>query len=82
MAEVIGGKSWKPYDAAGIAKLKATAASSTKDGAAPLVGEDATLFQQRSPLDLANPRLRKLAAALGAGVHAYRWHLGQHGVFR
>lgn len=65
MAEVIGGNFWKPYDAASIATMKAKAASAGKGGAAPEVGEDATMFQKRPPIDLANPRLRKLAAALG-----------------
>ncbi|WP_449428445.1 hypothetical protein [Rhodanobacter umsongensis] len=66
MAEVIGGNFWKPYDAASIATMKAKAAASAKGTpSAGVAGEDPTMFQKRSPIDLANPRLRKLAAALG-----------------
>ena len=66
MAEVIGGNFWKPYDAASIATMKAKAAASAKGTpSAGVAGEDPTMFQKRSPIDLANPRLRKLAAASG-----------------
>lgn len=56
MVEVIGGRFWKPYGATPI-----------KDMPAPsgLVGMDPALYEQRKPIDLDNPRLRKLAAALG-----------------
>ena len=47
MAEIIGGRFWKPYPPVG----------STPSPGSP--------FEQRSPIDLGNPRLRKLAAALG-----------------
>lgn len=57
MVEVTGGRFWKPY-------------SSTK--AVPVAprgnqpaGLSPNLFEYRPPIDLSNPRLRKLAAALG-----------------
>lgn len=63
MAEVIGGDFWKPYTAQSIAAMQAKAAA----GAATtgVAGQDPTMFQARPPIDLANPRLRELAAALG-----------------
>ncbi len=61
MAEVIGGDFWKPYDRSSIAALRARSA---KTGGIQ-VGQDATMFQARAPIDLANARLRILAAALG-----------------
>lgn len=63
MAEVIGGKFWKPYDANSVAMMKKAAAPKTE--AVAVVGEDPTMFQQRPPIDLTNARLRKLATALG-----------------
>ena len=66
MAEVIGGKFWKPYDAATLASLKANAAAAQTGSSASLViGQDPTMFQARAPIDLSNPRLRRLASALG-----------------
>jgi hypothetical protein len=59
MVEITGGRFWKPYH------------SKPEDKATPRVGSDtskgidAHLFQYRPPIDLANPRLRMLAAALG-----------------
>ena len=61
MAEVTGGNFWKPYHGQ----------SSTADGRKPAespstpAGMDPNLYQYRPPINLANPRLRKLAAALG-----------------
>jgi hypothetical protein len=63
MAEVVGGNFWKPYTAQGIAAMKAKAAAGK--AAAGVAGQDPTMFQARPPIDLSNPRLRKLAAALG-----------------
>ena len=60
--EVTGGRFWKPFAKAGTAKPveeKPNAAS-----AAP-AGMDPSLYEYRPPIDLSNPRLRKLAAALG-----------------
>ena len=58
MVEIIGGRFWKPY---------ASKAAMTEPKAAAPAGLDPGLFEQRTPIDLANPRLRKLAAALGPG---------------
>lgn len=58
MVEVTGGRFWKPYGKEVDALLKA------QPSAGP-VGMDPALYQQRPPIDLTNPRLRKLAAALG-----------------
>ena len=66
MAEVIGGKFWKPYDSATLASLEASAAAAQTGRSASLViGQDSTMFQARAPIDLRNPRLRRLASALG-----------------
>jgi hypothetical protein len=59
MVEVTGGRFWAPY-------AKSTAAPE----AAPVAqlatpGIDPAAFRTRRPIDLANPRLRKLASALG-----------------
>lgn len=66
MLELTGGKFWKPYK--DIAKLvaRASAASDSKaqGGDAP-AGMSPDLYQYRPPIDLANPRLRAMAAALG-----------------
>jgi heparanase len=56
MVEVIGGRFWKPYGS--------KAAPVEAKAGAP-AGLDPGLFEQRVPIDLSNPRLRKLAAALG-----------------
>jgi heparanase len=63
MVEVIGGRFWKPYGTEVDAILQAQP-SAPRSGATP-VGMDPALFQARPPIDLANPRLRTLAAALG-----------------
>lgn len=59
MVEVTGGRFWKPYNGAA-----ATDAPKAGDPNQP-VGINPNLFQYRPPLDLSNPRLRKLAQALG-----------------
>ena len=59
MVEVIGGRFWKPYSQEVDALLQAQ-----PSGATP-VGMDPGLFQRRPPIDLTNPRLRALAAAVG-----------------
>lgn len=59
MVEVTGGRFWAPYKQHGAVSEPAAAKSS-----AP-AGMDPSLYRYRSPIDLANPRLRKLAAALG-----------------
>src|ERR1700726_4123655 len=61
MVEVIGGRFWKPY---GSTTNESKAQEPTpQDGFAP-AGIDSNLYQYRAPIDLSNPRLRKLAAAL------------------
>ena len=57
MVEVTGGRFWRPYGA----RADASAAS---PGATP-AGMDPALYRYRPPIDLTNPRLRTLAAALG-----------------
>ncbi len=60
MVEVTGGRFWAPYrpDTKKPAEAPPAAALS-----APAI--DPAAFRQREPINLANPRLRKLAAALG-----------------
>ncbi len=60
MVEVTGGRFWAPYSKpAGAEPEPAPAAKLSTPGIAPAA------FRTRAPIDLANPRLRKLAAALG-----------------
>ncbi|MEG9437761.1 hypothetical protein JAO29_16545 [Edaphobacter sp. HDX4] len=62
MLEVTGGKFWKPYGSLEKPTGKpATAAS----GSSTPAGMDPNLYEYRAPLNLANPRLRKMALALG-----------------
>ena len=65
MVEVIGGRFWKPYkDIDALLKTQSSVRQSDKEAAAVPAGMDSNLYQQRPPIDLNNPRLRKLAAAL------------------
>ena len=57
--EVTGGRFWKPYASAGAPNAGAQPAANAPPGMDP------SLFEYRAPIDLSNPRLRKLAAALG-----------------
>ena len=57
--EVTGGRFWKPYASAGASNTGAQPATNTPPGMNP------SLYEYRAPIDLSNPRLRKLAAALG-----------------
>jgi hypothetical protein len=59
MVKVTGGRFWKPY-----ASTAAPAAAKAPTANQP-AGMDPNLFEYRPPINLANPRLRKLAAALG-----------------
>lgn len=63
MVEVIGGRFWKPYGDHATANSTGSAIGNPADGNP--VGMDPDIYQQRPPIDLSNPRLRKLAAALG-----------------
>ncbi len=66
MVEVTGGRFWKPYaDISSLLDARSSAKGSGKNSGAIPAGMASDLYQQRSPIDLANPRLRKLAAALG-----------------
>lgn len=60
MVEVVGGRFWKPYGAKSESRQ-----SSTQHGASTPAGMNPDLYQYRPPINLSNPRLRKLAAALG-----------------
>jgi heparanase len=61
MVEVTGGRFWKPYKSAGQpAANPGTAAQGNQP-----VGMRPDLYEYRPPIDLSNPRLRKLAQALG-----------------
>ncbi len=62
MVEVTGGRFWKPYQSTSTANAPKPGANA--DGNQQ-VGIDPNLFQYRQPIDLSNPRLRKLALALG-----------------
>jgi len=63
IAEVTGGNFWKPYGKRGQSAAQAPP-SSPASGSTP-AGMNPDLYQYRPPIDLAKPRLRKLAAALG-----------------
>jgi heparanase len=56
MVEVTGGRFWKPYDST----EKPEHANSNQPA-----GLDPSLYEYRPPIDLSNPRLRKMASALG-----------------
>jgi hypothetical protein len=58
MVEVTGGRFWAPY-------RKDAAATEAAPAPPSVTGVDPTAFRMRSPLDLGDPRLRALAAALG-----------------
>jgi heparanase 1 len=62
MVEVIGGRFWKPYGS--TTNQSKAQEPATQEGSTP-AGIDPNLYQYRKPIDLSNPRLRKLASALG-----------------
>ncbi len=59
MVEVTGGRFWAPYKLGSDAAKQPPAKTSTPPGMDP------SLYRYRPPIDLSNPRLRALAAALG-----------------
>ena len=61
MVEVIGGRFWKPY---GSTTNESKAQESASHAGFAPAGIDPNLYRYRAPIDLSNPRLRKLAAAL------------------
>lgn len=67
MAEIVGGKFWKPYAARKEATTTAARAGDLSKPASKglQIGQDPSMFVARPPVDLSNARLRKLAAALG-----------------
>lgn len=63
MAEITGGRFWRPYPKAGATKPAAPASHAGDHSQPP--GTSADLYQYRPPINLSNPRLVKLARALG-----------------
>jgi len=63
MAEVIGARFWKPYPK--DRDTRPPSAPTKPAGGELRIGMDPGMFEARPPADLANPRLRTLAAALG-----------------
>ena len=63
MVEVIGGRFWKPYKNSATNNNKAPTPTRREGSAATEI--DPNLYQYRPPIDLSDPRMRKLAAALG-----------------
>ena len=61
MVEVTGGRFWRPMDEHSFALIEGARKLSTTEP----VGVDPALFAMIPPIDLSNPRLRKLASALG-----------------
>jgi hypothetical protein len=59
MLEVTGGRFWAPYK-----QQTETAAAPVDAKASTPAGMDPSLYRYRPPIDLSNPRLRKLAAGL------------------
>ena len=64
MVEITGGRFWKPFDSKPDSST-GEAASQKQSTANQPGGMDPNLYQYRSPINLYNARLRKLAAALG-----------------
>jgi heparanase len=65
MVEVTGGRFWKPFDRPGGSPPAPAQQPATPQAPAQPGGPNPSLYQYRAPIDLSNPRLRKLAAALG-----------------
>src|ERR1700674_2732375 len=61
MVAVIGGRFWKPY---GSTTNESKAQEPAPQAGFTPAGIDPNLYRYRAPIDLSNPRLRKLAAAL------------------
>ena len=61
MVEVIGGRFWKPY---GSNTRGSKAQEPAPQAGFTPAGIDPNLYRYRAPIDLSNPRLRKLAGAL------------------
>jgi glycosyl hydrolase family 79 len=65
MLEVTGGKFWRPYGPELEAALRAPAQAAPAGGGDTPAGMNPGVYRYRPPIDLANPTLRRLAAALG-----------------
>ncbi len=65
MLEVTGGKFWRPYGPELEAALRQPAPPPSASSGDTPAGMNPALYEYRPPIDLTNPRLRKLAAALG-----------------
>jgi glycosyl hydrolase family 79 len=65
MLEVTGGKFWKPYGPELDSLLQAKQPAPPSPPGDTPAGMNPALYSYRPPIDLTNPRLRKLAAALG-----------------
>jgi heparanase len=65
MIEVTGGRFWKPYASATAAGAAVPAPAPAAPSGSAMPALPADLYEYRSPIDLTNGRLRKLAAALG-----------------
>ena len=63
MLEVTGGRFWAPYKPQGEAPAAPADAKPDAKASTP-AGMDPSLYRYRPPIDLSNPRLRKLAAGL------------------
>lgn len=63
MVEVISGRFWKPYQSPATNNTNAQEPA-RQEGFTP-AGINPNLYQYRAPIELSNPRLQKLAAALG-----------------
>jgi heparanase len=61
MVEVIGGRFWKPY---GSNTSESKAQEPAPQAGFTPAGIDPNLYRYRAPIDLSNPRLRRLAGAL------------------
>jgi hypothetical protein len=63
MLEVTGGRFWAPYKQQGEAAAPPADSKPDAKESTP-AGMDPSLYRYRAPIDLSNPRLRKLAAGL------------------
>ena len=66
MAEVTGGNFWKPYHSKTSAVTRATELAQS---ASTPTGMNSNMYQYRPPIDLSNPRLRKLAESLALRMY-------------
>jgi hypothetical protein len=64
MLEVTGGDFWKPYSSKSGSAVQTQSHASQSNSSVPS-GMNPDMYQYRPPINFANPRLRKLAAALG-----------------